>query len=311
MKIVERLGLETKNSSKAVERKLVDLILGTSLVTWITDVTCDESGDLTGQLLLPQACHVLCDKTVTAGELRILIDIRNRKILEATFSNKNLELGDALSLAFLNGATHTHPVIHSYANWGINPNSNNEFLRKMAISTIKFNNLGVNAVPWFLGMLNRLGVLKYITCDVGRIVTHQGPHTVPPHAHLRHLTEDVESVDFIVKVRKFFLEEFVKHQDDFPGIDGEALFIGTVLHSLDHTQTSHSLDISDFRGSDEFLASRELATVILSCFTDEHPFTLFERRFSHAPHEFYRSVYQFAATLNTRLADGLECTIAK
>jgi len=46
MKIVERLGLETKNSPEAVESKLVDLILGTSLVTWITDVTCDESGDL-------------------------------------------------------------------------------------------------------------------------------------------------------------------------------------------------------------------------------------------------------------------------
>jgi len=83
MKIVEGLGFGTKNSPEVVEKKLVDLILGTSLVTWITDITCDESGNLTGQLLLPQACHVLCDGTVTAGNLRILIDIRKRTILES------------------------------------------------------------------------------------------------------------------------------------------------------------------------------------------------------------------------------------
>jgi len=116
MKIAEGLGYGTKNSPEIIERKLVDLILGTSLVTWITDVTSDTSGNLTGQLLLPQACHVFCDGTVTAGDLRILIDIRKRMIIESTFMNKKLEMGDALSLAFLNGAVYTHPVIHSYAN---------------------------------------------------------------------------------------------------------------------------------------------------------------------------------------------------
>jgi len=311
MKIVEGLGFGTKNSPEVVERKLVDLILGTSLVTWITDITCDESGNLTGQLLLPQACHVLCDGTVTAGNLRILIDIRKRTILESWFLNKKLEMGDALSLTFLNGAVQTHPVIHSYANWGINPNSNNEFLRMMAICTIKYNNIGLTSFPYFVGILRRLRVLKYTTSDVARIVVHQGPHTVPPHAKLRHLSKDVKIVDFIVKVRQFFLREFVKHKDYFPGIDGEALFIGTVMHSIDHCQGPYILDdITDFRGSDEYLATRELATVILNCITDKHSFTLFERRFSHAPHQFWRSVYQFAATLNPRLADGLECTIA-
>jgi len=280
-------------------------------VTWITDVIDDESGNLTAEFLLPQACHVLCDGTVTAGDLRIVIDIRKRTILESTFLDKKLEIGDALSLTFLNGAVQTHPVIHSYANWGINPYSNNEFLRKMAICTIVYNNNGASLFPKFVGILRRLGVLRYTTRDVTRVVLHQGPHTVPPHGHLRHLTKDVQIVDFIVKVRKFFLAEFVKHKDYFPGIDGEALFIGTVLHSIDHCQGPYVLDdITDFRGSDEFLATRELATVILNCVTDNPRFTLFERRFSHAPHQFYRSVYQFAAKLHPRLADGLECTIA-
>merc|ERR1719376_1902798 len=116
-------------------------------MTWITDITFDESGNLTGQLLLPQACRVLCDGTVTAGNLRILIDIRKRTILEFWFLNKKLEMGDALSLTFLNGAVQTHPVIHSYANWGINPYSNNEFLRRMAICTIVYNNNGASLFP--------------------------------------------------------------------------------------------------------------------------------------------------------------------
>jgi len=310
MKIVEWLGRETKNSPEVAERKLADLILGTTLITWISEIW-GESGNLKGHLLIPQATHLLLDKTVTAGDLRIIIDISKRKILKATFMDKNLEFGDALALLLLAGAVQTHPVIHSFANWGINPNSSNKFLRKMASCTIWYNNLGLASMPWFLGILCRLGIHKYTTCDVSRIAIHQGPHTVPPHTDLRLLTDDVEFVDFVVKVRKFFLEQFAKYKDDFPGVDGEALFIGTVLHSVDHYQASRIVNINDFRGSDDFLATREFASVILNCFTDEHHFSLFERRFSHAPHEFYRSVYEYAATLNTQLADSLECTIAK
>ena len=41
-------------------------------------------------------------------------------------------------------------------------------------------------------------------------------------------------VNFIVKLRPAFLDEFSKHKQSFPGCDGESLFIGTVLHSLEH-----------------------------------------------------------------------------
>merc|ERR1719285_1271962 len=74
MKIVEWLGRETKNSPEVAERKLADLILGTTLITWISEIW-GESGNLKGHLLIPQATHLLLDKTVTAGDLRIIIDI--------------------------------------------------------------------------------------------------------------------------------------------------------------------------------------------------------------------------------------------
>jgi len=311
MKIVEWLGWETKNSTEVAEKKLVDTILGTTLVTWITVVTSDEDGNLIGQLLIPQVTHILCDETVTTGDLRILLNISKRKILEASFLDEPLEFGDATALLFLAGAVQSHPVIHSFANWGINPRSTNEFLRKMASCTIYYNNLGLGWMPWFLGNLKRLRILKYTSSKVTRICIHQGPHTVPPHADtLRLIANEVEFVDFIFKVRKFFLHEFLKYKDDFAGIDGEAMFIATVLHSVDHC-VARLIDINDFRGSNDFLATRELSTVILNCFTDEHPFALFERRFRNAPHPFYRSVYQFAASINAQLADCLECGIAK
>lgn len=37
-----------------------------------------------------------------------------------------------------------------------------------------------------------------------------------------------------MKARAIFLAEFAKHKALFPGVNGEAMFVGTVLHSLDH-----------------------------------------------------------------------------
>ena len=55
---------------------------------------------------------------------------------------------------------------------------------------------------------------------------------------------------FVVKVRALFLAEFANHKELFPGVDGEAMFVGTVLHSLDHVShfiqslLHHKMDFS-------------------------------------------------------------------
>ena len=48
-------------------------------------------------------------------------------------------------------------------------------------------------------------------------------------------------VRFIVLVRVNVMKNFAKYKDCFPGIDAEALFAGTVLHSLDHTMMDWNL----------------------------------------------------------------------
>ena len=54
------------------------------------------------------------------------------------------------------------------------------------------------------------------------------------HGHVRELMKHCPMVDFVVKVRNFFLNTFEEHRDDFLGIDAEALFAGSIIHSLDH-----------------------------------------------------------------------------
>merc|ERR1711862_1005515 len=51
-------------------------------------------------------------------------------------------------------------------------------------------------------------------------------------------------VNFSIKARAIFINEFAKHKHLFPGIDGEAFFVGTVLHSLDHTLMEWNLVVS-------------------------------------------------------------------
>ena len=45
----------------------------------------------------------------------------------------------------------------------------------------------------------------------------------------------------MMAVRKWFFEEFWRHRQDFSEVDPEALFNGTVMHNLDHTQGSSKI----------------------------------------------------------------------
>lgn len=55
------------------------------------------------------------------------------------------------------------------------------------------------------------------------------------HPNINDLVKHSRLVNFIIKCRAIFLKEFEIHKKSyFPGVHGEAMFIGTVLHSLDH-----------------------------------------------------------------------------
>ena len=91
------------------------------------------------------------------------------------------------------------------------------------------------------------------------------------------------------------------------------MFIGTILHSLDHTLMSWNLldplwlDVND----PKFGVCAEVGRFVRVGFVDDLPFIAFAKRYKDAPHPFYRAVYKQAASINKRLADNVDTCIVK
>ena len=143
---------------------------------------------------------------------------------------------------------------------------------------------------------------------------------VPDHKKVRQLMPYSYFVRFIVKTRNFFMNEFTKYRHEFNGINGECLFLGTVLHSLDHTQISwiardpiwfSTLGRLGEGATARFGLMAEMVALTKCAFNDDLPGLLFEKRFKNVAHPFYRAVYAHAATVDRRLADNMDCCIIK
>merc|ERR1712232_192230 len=120
------------------------------------------------------------------------------------------------------------------------------------------------------------------------------------HAHLRELQAHSEVVNFVVKVRNKFLNTFPQYVNEFKGIHGEALFVGTILHSLDHTLMEWNLPDPLWLDVDSpaYGTMAELGRFVRVGFVPDLPGILFSKRYRDAPHPFYQSIYQHAVTIN-------------
>ena len=268
--------------------------------------------------------HIGCEakeNSFKPGDILIQMDIGNRRVLDASFAGQPISNQDALCLCFNAWAGLVHPVVHAYANWGsIVPEVNGEeksenvitqFLRKMSLITSKYNNFGSDGFRVAMAFLKSIGVNKYVGNDFGLLSTCHGAHIVPSHKDIFKLKKHSRFVDFIHNVRGIFLLEFTKFKADFPGVNAECLFLGTVYHSVDHHSAAVQLKISDLRyESKKYAGDCELARVILNSFVDTPPLRMFECRFSHAPHPLFTRVYEQAKKIDVDFADAMECCIA-
>jgi len=120
-------------------------------------------------------------------------------------------------------------------------------------------------------------------------------------------------VHFIVKIRRKFLQCFTKYTEDFPTTSGEALFIGTVLHGLDHKMFTNVVeDPIWFEAEDPvFQNCAEIIQIVRAGMVDDLPLIAFNYRYKNAGHPFYREMYKYAATLNKQMADNMDCCIIK
>ena len=135
--------------------------------------------------------------------------------------------------------------------------------------------------------------------------------SVPTHKHIYALQKYSNYVDFIIKTRSFFLSEFAKHQADFPGIDGESLFLGTVVHSTDHGNATHFCKPWDLVGKTAaYTANGEITGLVSSTFTDRLPLITLacDMRFKHAKHPLFLKTYAVSLPFHYT-TDALHCAV--
>ena len=98
-----------------------------------------------------------------------------------------------------------------------------------------------------------------------------------------------------------------------PGIDAESLFVGTVLHSLDHTLMGWHcedplwLDIDHPR----FGPMASVGRVVRAGFVEALPSLFFERHMRGSNHPFFKAVYNRAAKIDKLYADHMDTCIIK
>lgn len=294
-----------------------EIMMENTGIVWVTDVS-DEG---IARMKVPSTTRILADGHVEVGDLICLFDCEQRRIKSCHFNEESLCATDALVLLMASSVFHTHPILHSFSNWMVNTDYGiDAFTRRMGLITVKFNNLGMVIFSMFVDAVKQLKII-----DVGikqmKMVLHLH-HTVPHHGHgtrgfdaLHKLAKYSKWADFVLKLRPFFLLKFEEHSAQFPDVDGEALFIGTVLHSLDHRCFGDNASIPVVRdlhrrGDPNLHLNHQIMAFTLATSICKSPYYIHNVSFKKAGCKFFREVYEHAATINKRFADKLDCAVA-
>ena len=140
-----------------------------------------------------------------------------------------------------------------------------------------------------------------------KTINHGIEENIWNHSHIEGLAKHSRLVKFVIMVRTIFLHEFQKQKDIFPGIDRKAMFVGTILHSLDHTLADWNLmdrlylDTDDIR----FGKMAEIGQVVKVGFVSDIDGLYFQKRFKNSGHPFYDAMYEKAAKIDNVFADNM------
>jgi len=255
-----------------------------------------------------------------ADLLAVDIDLDTNRFVKAKMDDINLTASETLILLWFNTIAAQHVKLHAMANWGINQHPSvkeiNPFLQQNSVVTAMYNYFGYSTFSNFFVTWEKQGLLSDGWRKKGSLIkcfNHGIREGVAQHGNITDLVHCSRFVNFAVKVRSIFIHEFAKHKHLFPGIDGEALFVGTVLHSLDHTLMEWNLpdplwlDVDD----PKFGKMAEMGRIVRVGFVPDVPFLYFQKRFRGSKHPFYKKVYERAAKVDKELADNMDTCIIK
>merc|ERR1712187_88238 len=284
-------------------------------VIHFTSISHNESGQLVAEFLWDSIAYVKMDATIgVINKFQILIDLEKRSMVEAIIDGQQVSAKKAMTLLWFDTVFGTHVKIHAMSNWGVAEHVESLQLKWMQTCTVMYNYFGFTVFSraitefWF-----NTGLTLRCYSNVKCASAHSASTGVPFHASVRQLRTHSRLVDFMLKVRKAFLAEFKHHPSDFKGVDGEAMFVGTICHSLDHCMMDENLedplwlDIED----PEFGAMAELMRHVRVGFVPDLPGLTFNTRYKHMNHAFHRKIYNYAASVNPWFADRMDAAIIK
>jgi len=253
------------------------------------------------------------------GELKtyerfwVELDLERKCMIKAKLDNRELTASETIILLWHNNIFAGHVKLHAYANWAINTHASDPFVRQNSVVTAMYNYFGFTVFKDLASFWQFIGAARYNIAGIQEVVLAGVQSGIHSHSIIRKLAPYSSLVDFTVKVRSRFIHEFEKHKADFPGMNGEALFIGTVLHSLDHTLMDDNLEDPLWLDLDhpEFGVIAELGRFVKAGFVSDVPGLAFEKSFKDAPHPFYNKVYHHASFVSQYLADRMDTCIIK
>ena len=247
------------------------------------------------------------------------VNLKEKKMTKATFDGQQVTGRQVAQILFFYNLSANHVKIHSMANWGLNTENSvkdtNSFLYQNSIITVMYNHFGFTGFADYIPDWKSQGFLsdKWTSDAWIQTVTQGVTDGMFAHPNIEELVPYSRLVNFIVKTRPIFLSDFAKYRTQFPGVNGEAMYIGTVMHSLDHTCQDWAcedplwLDVEDER----FGLLAEMGRMVKVGFIKDLPGLYFHKRFKGSKHPFYAGFYKKAAKIDRKYADVMDTCIVK
>lgn len=250
----------------------------------------------------------------------IEIDLKTKRMVGAKLDDDELTADEVAILIFYYTISAMHVKLHALANWAINmepeQTKKNPFVAQNSLVTTIYNYFGFSTFPFFYPAFKAFGLVDADWDPQSWIdtVVHGIKENIVSHPNVSDLAPYSEFVDFTCKLRPFFLKEFAKSKAYyFPGCHGEAMYIGTIMHSLDHTRMDWNIEDPLWLDADHprFGKMAQVGRVVKVGFVSDIPGLLIHKRYKGSGHPFYDKIYEKAATINQGLADVMDTCIVK
>lgn len=256
------------------------------------------------------------NKCVIHDLLTCEVDVASRQLVSATLDGVSLTPSESMGALCFYAVSAAHVKTHALANWGTVPVDAGDAVavQNSCVSAV-YNWFGFVMFSKFFPVWRLLGLLPQdqhgaVLAEVFKSGLETG---VRAHPHVLEMQQHSRVADFVIRARGIFHDEFRKHEHLFPGVDPECMFIGSVLHSLDHhmyeTILTDELWLS--RACPRFGRVNAFTQLARSSFVPDIPARAVTLRFKDSTHPFYQSVYQRVQRINCNLADQMDMCVCR